>query len=132
MTVWCGPDRSPGYELIYRVIKQYGAPGITAPPGPDFHQFADPAIANTLLSAAGFSSIAMTTVECGWTLSSAEQFFEIFSRGTVRAAMLLARQPAENRAAIRAALTNEVRQRFSHGGQWRVPAIAAVLSATAS
>lgn len=131
MTVWCGPDRSPSYEMVYRVIKQHGAPGITAPPGPDFHQFANPAIANELLSAAGFSSIAMEIVECGWTLSRAEHFFDIFSRGTVRAAMLLARQPPENRAAIRSALTNEVRERFSYDGRWRVPAFAAVLSAIA-
>jgi len=129
MTVWCGPDRSPSYELVYRVIKQHGAPGIAAPPGPDFHQFANPAVANALLSAAGFSSIAMTTVECGWTVSRPEQFFDIFARGAVRAAMLLARQPAEHRAAIREAMTHEVRERFANGGQWRVPSFAAVLSA---
>src|SRR5262249_32824794 len=34
MTVWCGPDMSPSYEMVYRLIKTYGAPGITAPPGP--------------------------------------------------------------------------------------------------
>jgi len=131
MTVWCGPDRSPSYEMLYRVIKMYGAAGITAPPGPDFHQFANPTIADELLSSAGFSDIQMSIVECGWNLSRPEGFFDIFARGTVRAAMLLARQPPENHAAIRAALTDEVRQRFSYGTQWRVPTFAAVLSATA-
>jgi len=131
MSVWCGPDRSPSYELVYRVIKQYGAPGIIAPQGPDFHQFANPAIAKRLLSAAGFSTIVMEIVECAWSITRPEHFFDIFARGTVRAAMVLARQPPDKYAAIRSALTNEVRERFSCGGKWRVPTFAAVLSATA-
>ncbi len=131
MTVWCGPDRSPSYEMFYRMIKNYGMAGVTAPPGPDFHQFANPTIADEMLSRAGFSDIEMKMVECGWTVSAPEGFFDIFARGTIRAAMLLAHQPPEHRAAIRSALTEEVRQRFSYGAQWRVPTFAAVLSATA-
>jgi SAM-dependent methyltransferase len=130
MTVWCGPDLSPSYEMFYRVIKTHGAPGITAPPGPDFHQFANRNIANEMLSSARFSGINMTTVESGWIVSTPEGFFDIFARGTVRAAMLLARQPSEHYVAIRSALAEEVRQRFAYGTQWRVPTFAVVLSAT--
>jgi len=63
MTVWCGPDISPSYEMVYRAIKTHGAAGITAPPGPDFHQFADRKVGNEMLSNAGFSSIAVSIVE---------------------------------------------------------------------
>jgi SAM-dependent methyltransferase len=131
MTVWCGPDRSPSYELVYRAIKTYGAAGIAAPPGPDFHQFADRTVANEFLSGAGFSDIRMSIVESGWTVKTPEAFFDIFARGTVRAAMLLARQPPDNLAAIRSALSEEVRRRFVSGSQWRVPTMAAISSATA-
>jgi SAM-dependent methyltransferase len=131
MTVWCGPDLSPSYELVYRTIKTHGAPGITAPPGPDFHQFANRKIAHELLSNAGFSNIDMSIVESGWTLSTPDGLFQIFARGTVRAAMLLSRQPPEHLAAIRSALSDEVRRRFASGPQWRVPTMAALLSATA-
>jgi SAM-dependent methyltransferase len=131
MTVWCGPDISPSYEMVYRVIKTHGAAGITATPGPDFHQFADRKIANDLLSNAGFSDVKMSVVESGWTVNTPGGFFEIFARGTVRAAMLLARQPPQYLAAIRSALNEEVRRRFVSGSQWRVPTMAAVLSATA-
>ena len=131
MTVWCGPDISPSYEMVYRAIKTHGAAGITAPPGPDFHQFADRKIANEMLSNAGFSDVKMSIVESGWTVNTPDGFFEIFARGTVRAAMLLARQPPEHLAAIRSALNDEVRRRFVSGSQWRVPTMAAVLSATA-
>lgn len=131
MTVWCGPDISPSYELVYRAIKTHGAVDITAPPGPDFHQFADPKVANEMLSNAGFSNIAMSIVESGWTLRTPDGFFEIFAHGTVRAAMLLARQPPDRLAAIRSALSDEVQRRFASGAQWRVPTMAALLSATA-
>jgi len=130
MSVWCGPGRSPSYELVYRAIKTHGAPSIAAPPGPDFHQFSNRSIANELLSKAGFSEIELTIVESGWTVDEPDAVFEIFARGTVRAAMILARQPPENKIAIRAALTKEVRERFSHQGRWRVPTFAAVLSAS--
>ena len=130
MTVWCGPDRSPSYEMVYRAIKTHGAAGITAPPGPDFHQFADRKVAKEFLSNAGFSDVKMTIVESGWTVNTPEEFFAIFARGTVRAAMLLARQPPDRFAAIRSAMSEEVRQRFAAGAQWRVPTMAAVLSAT--
>lgn len=131
MTVWCGPDISPSYEMVYRAIKSHGATQIAAPPGPDFHQFADRKIANDLLSNAGFSDVKMSIVESGWTVNTPGGFFEIFARGTVRAAMLLARQPPQHLAAIRSALNEEVRRRFASGSQWRVPTMAAVLSATA-
>jgi ubiquinone/menaquinone biosynthesis C-methylase UbiE len=40
MTVWCGADVSPCLQIVYDAIKAHGSPGVTAPPGPDFHQFA--------------------------------------------------------------------------------------------
>ncbi len=117
--------------MVYRAIKTHGAVGITAPPGPDFHQFADRKIANELLSNAGFSDMTMSIVESGWTMNTPDGLFEIFAGGTVRAAMLLARQPPEHLAAIRSALNDEVRRRFVSGSQWHVPTMAAVLSASA-
>ncbi len=131
MTVWCGPEAASGYEMLYRVIKAHGAPGIAAPPGPDFHQFANRDTANRLLSVIGFTGIEHRIVDCGWDLDRPEAFAEIFERGTVRAAMLLSRQPPENIAAIRRAFASEVSERFAHYGRWRVPAPAALISATA-
>lgn len=131
MTVWCGPDRGPGYEMFYRVIKTRGAPGITMAPGPDFHQFANPDTARALLTAAGFSDVASSVVPSAWDFDSPEGFANMFERGTVRAAELLSRQPPEHLAAVHAALTREVAERFASGSRWRVPAPAALISATA-
>jgi ubiquinone/menaquinone biosynthesis C-methylase UbiE len=132
MTVWCGPESSPCFASVYAAIKEHGDSQIWAPPGPDFHQFARRDMAVKLLSEAGFSNIEVTTIDCAWNLNAPEDLFEIYAEGTVRAAMLLSKQPPENLAAIRSALTTTVREKFSGGGRWRVPVPAALVRAIAS
>lgn len=84
-----------------------------------------------LLSAAGFSNIDVTTVDCVWDLAAPDDLFEIYAKGTVRAAMVLSKQPPGNLAAIRSALTAAVREQFARGDRWRVPVPAALVRATA-
>jgi SAM-dependent methyltransferase len=131
MTVWCGPESSPCFAAVYSAIKTHGCPDASPPPGPDFHQFARPEVAVKLLSAAGFSNIDLTTVDCVWDLSAPEDLFEIYAKATVRAAMVLSKQPPGNLAAIRSALTAAVREQFACGDRWRVPVPAALVRATA-
>ncbi len=131
MTVWCGPDSSPCFAAVYGAVKAHGHPGVSAPSGPDFHQFARRDTAVELLSVAGFSETEVAVVDCAWDLEAPEDLFEIYAKGTVRAAMLLANQPPENLAGIRSALASSVRQTFAHGGRWRVPVPAALVRATA-
>jgi SAM-dependent methyltransferase len=131
MTVWCGSESSPCFAAVYHAIKRHGDPTVSAPPGPDFHQFARPDMAVKLLSAAGFSNIDVTNVDCVWDLGAPEDLFEIYAKGTVRAAMVLSKQPPGNLAAIRSALTVAVRGQFASGDRWRVPVPAALVRATA-
>jgi SAM-dependent methyltransferase len=131
MTVWCGPDISPSFEIVYGAVKTHGSPEVTAPAGPDFHQFADPATAAKLLTAAGFAGIGHRVVPCVWRLESPEAFFRVYARGTVRAAMLFAAQPPHCLEAIRAAMSDQVRGRYAEGDVWVVPVPAALISAAA-
>jgi ubiquinone/menaquinone biosynthesis C-methylase UbiE len=131
MTVWCGPEASPCFAAVYGAIKHHGHAGVSTPIGPDFHQFARRDTAVKLLSEAGFSNIDVTTVQCIWSLNRPEDLFEIYAKGTVRAAKLLSSQPPENLAAIRSALTRTVREQFSYGNRWRIPVPAALTRATA-
>jgi SAM-dependent methyltransferase len=131
MTVWCGPESSPCFASVYAAIKAHGDPYISAPSGPDFHQFARRDVAIKLLTEARFSNIDVTTVDCVWNLKAPGDLFEIYAKGTVRAAMLLSKQPPENLTAIRSALTATVREQFSSGDRWRVPVPAALVRATA-
>jgi SAM-dependent methyltransferase len=132
MTVWCGPEASPCFAAVYAAIKAHGNPGVSAPLGPDFHQFARRDMAMKLLSDARFSNIDVTTVDCVWDLRAPEDLFEIYAKGTVRAAMLLSNQPPQNLAAIRSALATTVQIQFSSGNYWRVPVPAALVRATAA
>jgi len=66
-----------------------------------------------------------------WDLNSPDELFEIYARGTVRVAMLLAKQTPQNLAAIRSALTISVEEQFSHEKRWRVPVPVALALATA-
>ena len=131
MTVWCGPDTSACFAAVHQAIKTHGHPDVSIPSGPDFHQFARRDQAVRILSDAGFSNIDVTTVDCVWDLDAPEDLFEIYAKGTVRVATMLATQPPQNLAAIRTALALSVRQQFSVGNRWRVPVPAALVSATA-
>ena len=104
MTVWCGPDVSPCFKIVYDAIKSHGSPGVSAPPGPDFHQFANQKSAEELLLSAGFSNIGFSIINCAWDLNAPEELSEIYERGTVRAAAMLASQPPQNLAAIKTAM----------------------------
>ena len=73
MTVWCGPDVSPCFEVIYGAIKAHGSPDVSAPPGPDFHQFARRDVAEELLSAAGFSDVQLKVVDCAYDPAGARR-----------------------------------------------------------
>jgi ubiquinone/menaquinone biosynthesis C-methylase UbiE len=131
MTVWCGPDVSPCFEIVYGAIKAHGSPGVSAPPGPDFHQFAQKTVAERLLREAGFNDVDLTIVECMWDLDSPGRLSEIYEKGTVRAAMVLGGQPPQNLAAIRSAMAEAVQSRFAWKDRWRVPVPAALVRATA-
>src|SRR3974390_211176 len=48
MTVWCGPETSPCFAAVYQAIKAHGHPDVSAPAGPDFHQFARRGVAGGL------------------------------------------------------------------------------------
>lgn len=130
MTVWCGPDLSPSFEIVYGAIKAYGSSNVSVPPGPDFHQFARIEISEKLLREAGFHDVDLTLVDCVWDLDSPEGLSEIYENATVRAAMVLASQPEENLIAIRRAMAEAVQRRFAHGDRWRVPVPAALVRAT--
>jgi SAM-dependent methyltransferase len=131
MTVWCGPDVSPGFQAFYGAVKVHGDSAVSLPDGPDFHQFANPKTAETLLAQAGFSDVDLAIVNCYWDLDTPAGLGEIFEKATVRAAMLLRSQPPGNLAAIRSAMESAVREQFSHGDRWRVPVLAAVVKAAA-
>ena len=131
MTVWFGPDISACFDTLYGVVRVHGSPEASAPSGPDFHEFARRDVAENFLHDAGFGEVDFAIVDCAWELAAPECLSEIFEKGTVRAATILAQQPPQCLTAIRSALAQAVRERFVYGDRWRVPVPAALLGATA-
>ena len=130
MTVWCGPDVSPCFEIVYDAIKTHGSAEVSAPPGPDFHQFAKWKIAEKFLLEAGFNSIDLEIIDCAWDLETPEALSEIYEKGTVRAAMLT-RQTTIIKISLRSdrRWPRRYESRFGFGDRWRVPVPAALVSA---
>lgn len=130
MTVWCGPELSDAFRIAFGSIRTYGDPGVALPSAPDFHGFADPPTARAMLLDAGFEDIGLNTIECAYKFARPDGLWEIFSTGTVRAKMLIDAQPQENREAIRQAMVAAVDEGFRDGPGYRVPALAALISAS--
>lgn len=132
MTAWCGPEVSPTFQILYGSVRQHGDPGVVMPDGPNFHQFADPALARALFEEAGFALQSQQQVDCHWTLDSPEELPEIFRRGAPRGGYLLTRQPEAARRAIEAAIAAQVRERFAVQDCWHVPVPAALTRGVAA
>lgn len=131
MTAWCGPAQSEAFGIAFGSIQANGDPAVTLPAAPDFHRFADPETVQALLSDAGFHDITTRVIECAYTFDHPDGLWEIFSRGTVRAKMLIDAQPKANRDAIRQAMVDAVSEKFSAGTGFRVPAPATLVTARA-
>jgi hypothetical protein len=80
---------------------------------------------------AGFKDVDLSILDCAWDLDIPSRLSEIYEKGTVRAAMVLARQPPQNLAAIRQAMAEAVQKRFACRDRWRVPVPAALVRANA-
>ena len=131
MTVWCGADQSAAFRIAFGSIQAHADPATSLPTAPDFHRLADPSTAKTLLSDAGFRNIETSMIECAFEFDHPDGLWEIFSRGTVRAKMLIDAQPPSNGEAIRRAMVNAVANEYGAGSRFRVPAPAALVSAQA-
>ena len=122
----------PGWnEIDIGAMKAHADPSVSAPPQPDFFQFARRDVAEEMLGEAGFHIVKHDTIDCVWHLDTPEQLFKIYSEGTVRMAMLLSAQPASAVKAIRQAMTDAVARDYAVDGGYRVQIPAALVIARA-
>ena len=129
MTAWFGPDVSPSFRIAFGAMKAHADPSASAPPQPDFFQFARREVAEEMLGEAGFAAVTLDTIDCVWHLDTPDQLFKIYAEATVRMAMLLSAQPDSAVAAIRQAMTDAVARDHAVDGGYRVPIPAALVIA---
>ena len=131
MTAWVGPDASPSFKIAFGAFMAHADPTKGAPAQPDFFQFARQDTARELLEDAGFEDVKHGTVNCVWSLDSADQLFKIYSEATVRMAMLLAAQPSKTIEAIRSTMAKMVEATHKSDVGFEVPVPAALIMAKA-
>lgn len=129
MTAWFGPDVSPSFQIAFGAMKAHADPSMTAPPQPDFFQFARRDIAEQMLKEAGLRLVKHDKIDCIWQLETPEQLFMIYSEATVRMAMLLSAQTPSTVAAIQKTMTEVVAKDHAVNGGYRVPIPAALIVA---
>jgi SAM-dependent methyltransferase len=107
-TVWDVPERTRGMGIVLEAVRQFGDLNVALPPGPPFFRFSDPSESARVLSAAGFDGVEICGLTQHWQLSSADDLFEIFHRGSVRNGALLKAQKSNDLSAIRTAIRESV------------------------
>lgn len=130
-SVWCGPEVDTALGYVFGAIAQYGSKDIALPPGPGANDYADPALAFRVLEAAGFTDCHQSMVASEWQVNDPGAPYDFFLEGTARGGAMLRPQPAENAAAIRAAVVSKVLEKHGNGPDWHVPIPAIVTSAIA-
>ncbi len=130
-SVWHGPEHSAAFRIVFGAIGAHGDTEVGLPPGPAIHDFAGREFATAALTEAGFSNPNFDTVESHWIVEEASTPVDHFMDGTVRGAALLRAQPVDKLAAIRKAVSEQVRDELGHTGPWKISIPAAVVSAVA-
>lgn len=129
LTSWREPELSASFQIVFGAVREHGDLSL-APPAPDFHLFSKRRDARQALAAAGFSNPEFTDIESAFRFADPSGFADVFEHATVRAAMLIGAQSSSARAAIRDAMTEQVKKEFgTSDGEWRVPLPATMATA---
>lgn len=111
LTTWDWPERARLLGVFLDAVAETGVSGpADLPAGPDLFRFADEAEFERLLRDSGLEHPAVTTISFTHRLASADELWEGFLRGSLRAATLVVHQPEETRLRIRQVFDRLVRE----------------------
>jgi ubiquinone/menaquinone biosynthesis C-methylase UbiE len=117
LTTWDRPERARLLGLFLDAVAETGVSGpADLPAGPDLFRFADEAEFERLLRDSGLEHPAVTTISFTHRLASADELWEGFLRGSLRAATLIVHQPEGTQLRIREAFDRLVRDYESEDG----------------
>lgn len=108
--LWCRapPPHSEGFEIVLGAIKEHGDPSVKLPEGPPFFHYADAANAAEAMSNVGFTDCDTIEVEQTLSINDPSDLWRMLLDGTARTRAALLAQPAANRDAIQAAITDRI------------------------
>lgn len=103
-TVWETPAKVAGFGALFAALHAHGVLDIGLPDGPNLFLFSDPATSAACLIRAGFVDPVHASVPQMARLDSADDAFDMLSRGSVRSAAMMRAQTPEARRRIRIAM----------------------------
>ncbi len=123
-TVWATPEEGQGFGIVLSAVDEHGA-SVCLPPAPPYFRFADPVQVGEVFAECGFVDAVTEIVPQFWRHASADELFEAFSEGAVRATAMLRAQPPDARRAIRSKVKAEV-MKLKDGDEYVIPVPAAL------
>jgi ubiquinone/menaquinone biosynthesis C-methylase UbiE len=131
MATWAAPASSPAFGTVFGSLKAH-ADFSAAPPQPDLFAFADPKLAEAMMTGAGLDMVEHKTVNAEWVLEKPTDLFEIFLTATVGAGMLIRSQTDDTIEKIGREIADAVSEKFRVGTRYKVPVRVAVISSRAA
>jgi ubiquinone/menaquinone biosynthesis C-methylase UbiE len=121
LTTWDWPQRARVRGLFLDAVAETGvAAPADLPAGPDLFRFADDAEFDGLLRASGLEDPIVETISFGHRVASADELWDGFLSGSLRAAALIVGQSEEGRRSIRDAFDGLVRE-YEREGALEIP-----------
>ncbi len=108
-TVSDTPGNAAAFGAVYGAVQAHGSMDVGLPPGPNYFLFADPAVSQERMAAAGFTDVAVRQVPQVWRVSSPDVVIRGVLEGSVRAAATVKAQSPAAREAIFEAIRQAVR-----------------------
>ncbi|NEO46152.1 MAG: class I SAM-dependent methyltransferase [Moorea sp. SIO4A3] len=127
-TVWSKPEKSIALKIMNKAIETYKNTDITLPEGPPFFLFSEPDYCFKCLQNLGFKNPSFQEIPLLWELSSADELFDAFYKGTARTGGILRAQTSQSLDNIRAAIHQETAS-YRQNNRLLLPMSAIVVSA---
>ncbi|NET64514.1 MAG: class I SAM-dependent methyltransferase [Moorea sp. SIO1G6] len=127
-TVWSKPEKSIALKIMNKAIETYKNSEVTLPEGPPFFLFSEPDYCFKCLQNLGFKNPSVQEISLLWELSSADELFDAFYKGTARTGGILRAQTSKSLDNIRAAIHQETAS-YRQNNRLLLPMSALVVSA---
>ncbi|AOY81167.1 methyltransferase domain-containing protein [Moorena producens JHB] len=127
-TVWSKPEKSVAFKIMNKAIETYKNSEVTLPEGPPFFLFSEPDYCFKCLQNLGFKNTSVQEIPLLWELSSADELFDAFYKGTARTGGILRAQTSKSLDNIRAAIHHNTAS-YRQNNRLLLPMSAIVVSA---
>ncbi len=126
ITLWLPPDKSPGLNLIFSVLKEFADMSVI-PPADDIFKFTSATYAAEVFTKFGLQVPRFEIFPTVWHFTSADEFFNSIQAGT-RMGGLIELQKPEVKTIIKSAISERINE-FADGQGFAIPTPSVIIAA---